>query len=512
VVRLFRRDAARFSDDAVHERVLVDGVIGRLDGRLLHYSYRSPAEVDAKTRSYARAGARMMSARGNRVGYFAPLTHGAFAFVRTWLLRAGWLDGSAGFAVARMNARASFLKYRYARDPSAAPAGPRQSAPKLGFSCQALRHSGGFERYARDVIGELIARGIRPTVFARKFDRLLPEYESIDAQPIHVRWLPGKLRDFAFAWALPKRRARSGVDALIAVNRVNAAEIVVCGGTHPGALEHGRNRPRWTDRWQIALERRAYGNARIVVAHSRLMADELRRYFGVAADKIRVIHPPVRDDRFSPVDAATRASLRAEMGVPDGHAAFAWAANTGKGCETLKAFFETTTLPVVLLAAGRPIKSTSPKIRFLGYRTDMENVFRAADFTVISSPYEPFGLVGVESILCGTPLLSATNVGCAEVIREDAQWRFSHLDPASFAAAVDAALRRWRDGTARLAEPRAHLLYDPRVAPHVTRLLELVEEVMQSRGMASSSKQRLNPDGKRRTWVRANPDANRLTD
>jgi glycosyltransferase involved in cell wall biosynthesis len=499
VARLFRRESGRFSDDAVHERVLIDGPIGRLDGRLLHYSYRSRDEVDAKTQAYARAGARMMLERGKRVGALSPFFHGMFAFVRTFMLRAGFLDGTTGIAVARMNARASYLKYRHARDLAgqgdrASAANPSTDEPlharhregtyhgmRLGLSCQALRHAGGFERYARDVIDNLAGRGLRPIVFARKFDSTLPEYAGIDAQTIHVRWLPGSVRDFAFAWRFRTRRARSAADVVIACNRVDAAEIVVCGGTHPGALHHGRNRPRWNDSWQIALERRAYRNAHIVVAHSRMMAREVEQYFGITPDRIRVIHPPVRADRFTPVDDAQRAALRAGFGIPHGHAAFAFVANTGKGYDLLRAFFDTTPLPVCLLAAGRPIDGASGKIRYLGYRKDMENVFRAADFTIVPAPYEPFGLVGIESVLCGTPVLAARNVGCTEVIRDDAQWRFSHLEPTSFAAALDAALARWLAGNARLVHPRDHLLYDPDVTPHVTKLLELADEVAWSR-------------------------------
>lgn len=495
VLRLFRRDAGRFSDDAVHERVLVDGSVGRLDGWLLHYSYRSRDEVDAKTLSYARAGAQMMLARGKQAGALSPLTHGAFAFLRTFVLHAGILDGKTGLAIARMNARASYLKYRYTREGmrnargtcrangTDARACPDDGAPgtyhglKIALSCQALRHAGGFERYARDVLGEMTTRGLRPIVFARSFDTTLPEYSGIDAQAIHVRWLPRSVRDVAFAWRLRARRVRSAADVVIACNRVDDAEIVVCGGTHVGALRHGRNRPRWNDRLQIALEGRAYRNARIIVAHSRMMATEIEQYYGIEPAKIRVIHPPVRGDRFTPADPVRRAALRAELGIPDGHAAFAFVANTGKGYELLRTFFENTPLPVCLLVAGRQIGSASPKIRYLGYRKDMENVFRAADFTIVAAPYEPFGLVGIESVLCGTPLLAAGNVGCTEVIRDDAQWRFSHLDPASFATAVDAALTRWRQGAARLADPRAHLLYDHDVAAHVTQLLELAGEV-----------------------------------
>lgn len=484
VVRLFRREAVRFSDDAVHERPIVEGPTGRLDGQLLHYSYRSGEEVADKTLAYARAGARMLRARARRISALAPLAHGGFAFVRTFMLRAGFLDGLTGLGIARMNARATFLKYHYARraDPSAfsdsgtsstSDTGGTWQGLRIGLSCQALRHAGGFERYARDIISAMVARDVRPIVFARKFDKTLPEYRLVDAQTIRVKWLPRALRDVAFSWRLRARRTRSQADIVIACNRVDSADIVVCGGTHPGALHHGRNKPKWNDGWQTALERRTYHNAGVVVAHSRMMAQEIQQYFGIAPDKIRVIYPPVRSDCFAPMAPAQRDAMRARLGIPDGYAAFVFVANTGKGFELLRAYFEASTEPICLLVAGRPVASPSPRIRSLGYRKDMQCVFGAADFTIVPAPYEPFGLVGIESILCGTPVLTAGNVGCAEVIRGDAQWRFSHLDADSFAMAVEQALTRWRAGTARLTRPSEHLLYDYDVASHTAHLLAL---------------------------------------
>ncbi|MCG1043101.1 glycosyltransferase [Mycetohabitans sp. B8] len=484
VVRLFRREAARFSDDAVHERPIVEGPTGRLNGRLLHYSYRSGEEVADKTLAYARAGAQMLRARTRRISALAPLAHGGFAFIRTFMLRAGFLDGLTGLSIARMNARATFLKYHYARHADSSARGVSDTGGsgdtwrglRIGLSCQALRHAGGFERYARDIIGAMAARGVCPVVFARKFDKTLPEYRLVDAQAIRVNWLPRALRDAAFSWRLRARRTRSQVDLVIACNRVDSADIVVCGGTHPGALHHGRNKPKWNDGWQTALERRTYHNASVVVAHSRMMAQEVQQYFGIAPDKIRVIYPPVRSDCFAPMAPAQRDAMRAQLGIPDGHAAFVFVANTGKGFELLRAYFEASAEPVCLLVTGRPVASPSPRIRSLGYRKDMQCVFGAADFTIVPAPYEPFGLVGIESILCGTPVLTASNVGCAEVIRDDAQWRFSHLDAGSFATAVEQALTRWRAGTARLTRPSEHLLYDHDVASHTTHLLALASE------------------------------------
>jgi glycosyltransferase involved in cell wall biosynthesis len=121
---------------------------------------------------------------------------------------------------------------------------------------------------------------------------------------------------------------------------------------------------------------------------------------------------------------------------------------------------------------------TVRNVRHLGYRSDIENVYRAVDFTVMASRYEPFGLVGVESVLCGTPVLLADDAGCAEVIRAPAQMPFTLARPESLGRAVAGAVDRWKAGSHRLAAPCELLGYDPRVSVHIDALLALTRGVV----------------------------------
>ena len=93
------------------------------------------------------------------------------------------------------------------------------------------------------------------------------------------------------------------------------------------------------------------------------------------------------------------------------------------------------------------------------------------------SIFEPFGLVGVESLLCGTPIIAADNVGCVEVIRAPGQYTFSLDHDESLGEAVVQAVAAWRSNTPRLTEPLATLGYDPSVDAHVRGLLALAAQV-----------------------------------
>lgn len=112
VVRFFRRGTARFSDDTVHERVLLgEAKPGRLKTPLMHYSYPTPAHYWRKLEHYSHAWALQKHREGARTSMFRASASGAAAFLRSYFLRLGFLDGAMGFAVCTMQAQAAFGKY-----------------------------------------------------------------------------------------------------------------------------------------------------------------------------------------------------------------------------------------------------------------------------------------------------------------------------------------------------------------------------------------------------------------
>lgn len=113
VVRLFRRGSAKFSDDLVHEKLLVQGVVGDLKSPLLHLSFPDFESVLDKANRYSTAGAQAMRLRGKGASLYGAIGHGLWAFFRTYVLRRGFLDGQLGLALAISNAEGTY--YRYAK-------------------------------------------------------------------------------------------------------------------------------------------------------------------------------------------------------------------------------------------------------------------------------------------------------------------------------------------------------------------------------------------------------------
>jgi glycosyltransferase involved in cell wall biosynthesis len=109
--RLFDRRRARWSDDPVHEHVIAEGGVGRLEGDLMHASAESIERYIAKQNRYTTLQADMLHARGKRSTAVAMAAAPVARFLRFYIFKLGFLDGAPGFAHIAIGAFASFLKH-----------------------------------------------------------------------------------------------------------------------------------------------------------------------------------------------------------------------------------------------------------------------------------------------------------------------------------------------------------------------------------------------------------------
>jgi glycosyltransferase involved in cell wall biosynthesis len=113
-LRLYHRGRGRWRGAHVHESVKMDEGTRTetLAGDLLHYSVRDAAHHHRMIgERYAPLAARQMFEQGRRTSAFRVATAGPAAFIRSYLLKAGFRDGLAGFAIAKFAAHHAFLKH-----------------------------------------------------------------------------------------------------------------------------------------------------------------------------------------------------------------------------------------------------------------------------------------------------------------------------------------------------------------------------------------------------------------
>jgi glycosyltransferase involved in cell wall biosynthesis len=112
-LRLFKRQGARFSNDQVHEKILLpSGKIRKFNGRLLHFTHRDFGHYLEKNRHYAWLGAQKRFAAGKKgFGLTGAVLRALWTFFQIYFIRLGFLDGRAGFLTAVIYSQGSFNKY-----------------------------------------------------------------------------------------------------------------------------------------------------------------------------------------------------------------------------------------------------------------------------------------------------------------------------------------------------------------------------------------------------------------
>ena len=115
-LRLYDRRAGRWNGRLVHESVSLDGEPGLLTHDLQHFPYRDISHHLATIDRYTTLAADQMRADGKVPSIAAVALHPPFAFLRNYVLRRGFLNGSAGFIVSALNSYYVFLKLAKARE------------------------------------------------------------------------------------------------------------------------------------------------------------------------------------------------------------------------------------------------------------------------------------------------------------------------------------------------------------------------------------------------------------
>jgi glycosyltransferase involved in cell wall biosynthesis len=111
VMRLFRREKGRFTTGMGHDHVILDGRVRRVSGLILHHAVARLEDSIMRIDRYSSWGAQDMLAQGRRVSFMTGIWHGLWAFIRTYFLRAGFLDGREGFLLAVANAEGTYYRY-----------------------------------------------------------------------------------------------------------------------------------------------------------------------------------------------------------------------------------------------------------------------------------------------------------------------------------------------------------------------------------------------------------------
>ena len=108
-VRLYDKRRCHWEGD-LHERVKVDGPAGKLQGDILHFPYRDWGDHLARVEKYTELAARTAHSNGRRGNILKLVLAPPLAFIKGFVLQAGFLDGWRGLVIAYMGARYVFRR------------------------------------------------------------------------------------------------------------------------------------------------------------------------------------------------------------------------------------------------------------------------------------------------------------------------------------------------------------------------------------------------------------------
>jgi glycosyltransferase involved in cell wall biosynthesis len=213
-------------------------------------------------------------------------------------------------------------------------------------------------------------------------------------------------------------------------------------------------------------DRAALRMAGVIVTTCERNKRDLIDWLGTPSERVHVIYYGTDPEVFRPAALGEREALRARFGWPVDRPVFAFVGALGdrrKGFDTLFEAWSTlcrdpswdADLVVAGTGAERPTwearaaeAGIAPRIRFLGFRRDVPDIFRACDAHVLPSRYEGYSLVTQEALCCGLPALITRTAGIAE--RFPAELEDSLIPDPDDAADLVGRLRTCR---ARFDEP-----------------------------------------------------------
>ena len=110
-MRLFDRRYGKWQGGRVHESVKIDRTVGMLKGEIHHFTYRSLSEYLRRLESYTSLAALDCRQQGRTASFWMLLGKPLAVFIKAYLLKLGFLDGTVGFTVAVMGTVSVFFKY-----------------------------------------------------------------------------------------------------------------------------------------------------------------------------------------------------------------------------------------------------------------------------------------------------------------------------------------------------------------------------------------------------------------
>lgn len=311
---------------------------------------------------------------------------------------------------------------------------------RLAVIRQYYPNFGGEERFVEAALEALLERNVAISLYSRQWPQTkLQLIEPVVCNPFHIGAL---WRDWGFARAACRAIAAADPDLVESYERLMCCDIYRArDGVHATALEElGRVASAWArttvrinpyHRYVLALERKLYASPwlRAVICRSRMVGEDINRRFGVAKERIHVIHDAVDTDAFHPGLRSLRGWVRERHRISDSATVFLLVGSgyRRQGVPVAVAALArlAPTAHLVVVGADRDVSryqrlaqqyGVEDRVTFAGPQVEPKPYYGAADVLVLPTLYDACPAAALEAMACGLPVITSAQSGAAELV------------------------------------------------------------------------------------------------
>lgn len=310
---------------------------------------------------------------------------------------------------------------------------------KIALIRQRYTDFGGAERFVANAVEALGQEGVQLTVVTRQW-KTDGNSQALICDPFY---LGSVWRDWSFARCVCDTLKKHSFDLVQSHERIACCDVYRAGdGVHCEWLKQRRRSMGLLGKLGIVLnpyhrytmtaERKLFSSPglKAVICNSRMVKEEIQRYFNVPDDKLHVIYSGVDTATYHPgLKALHRKSMRTRYAIPQEAPLFLFVGSgfERKGVGTLLSAFAKVPGTPYLMVVGKDKHqdrfqqlairlAVQDRVRFTGGQADTKPFYGSADAFVLPTRYDPFPNAALEAFSSGLPVITSTKSGAAELI------------------------------------------------------------------------------------------------
>jgi UDP-glucose:(heptosyl)LPS alpha-1,3-glucosyltransferase len=377
---------------------------------------------------------------------------------------------------------------------------------RLGLVRQRYTPYGGAERFVERAIEALLERGVGVRVYTRSW----PPARAGRIEPVicNPPYFGSLWRDAGFARSVRAALARDRPDIVQTHERIDGCDIFRAGdGVHRAWLAERLRTGDRAERLRIAANpyhRYVLGaeasvfaspSLKAVICISQMVRDDIRAFFRVPDDRLRVIYNAVDPDEFNPGVREHRDATRRSLGLSNRDVMFVLVGSgyARKGVHAALRAIARLSAHARLVVVGRekhPARYAAmarragvrDRVVFAGPQKDPRPFLGAADAFVLPTLYDPLSNAVLEALACGLPVVTSRRCGAGELVAAHrAGWICDADDDAALASHMERLLDAGERGRIAARAPGAVAALTPEAMSR--QLLALYASVADARGL-----------------------------